>query len=102
MSGLLPEDSAVSRLTDLAIDALNDIPSYQLPEGWRQASYEDLTEAGWTDDEIDDIGPVVIDANGRLLEVTVDVTLAPLRRATPEEIAAAEAAIAAFKNRRAS
>lgn len=95
---LLPEDSAVSALIDCALDAMgDDIPGPDLPEGWRQASYEDLADAGWSDSEIDDIGLCVVDADGRLLQVEVDVTLSPLRRATPEEIAAVEAAIAASR-----
>lgn len=96
MSGMLPEDQAVSLLTDHCVaTALYEIPSHALPQGWRDASYEDLTEAGWSEQEIDDIGPCVIDAGGQLRQVEIDVTLPELRRATPQEIAARNAALAA-------
>ena len=76
MSRLLPEDEAISLLTDHCVEtALHEIPSYVLPESWRNASYEDLIEAGWSDQEIDDIGPCVVDAAGQLRQVEIDVTL---------------------------
>lgn len=83
MSDLLPEDQAVSRLTDFLFSELNftSSASLGLPEGWRVADDEDLDDAGWSDDETEHMATVLVGPDGRLFEVEVDVTLAVLRRA---------------------
>ena len=81
MSGLLPEDQAVGRITDFLVEELGNIRSGRLPRDWRMASVRDLYDAGWTPeglakaDRDGSLGPALRDPDGRLFEVDIDVTL---------------------------
>ncbi|MBL7487161.1 hypothetical protein [Frankia sp. AgW1.1] len=82
MSGLLPEDQALSRVTDFLFNELAYASENRmhLPKDWKVASEEDMAEAGWSDSETDDMGPILRAPDGRLFEVEVDVNLSLLRR----------------------